>query len=91
MLTKAGIAGGDCKTLMVFKQVTELLQVRDLQNQLAEERKTRLKQETRAFAAAHKSRTEKRPPSVWSPLKLRGLKNYRRPSLLPSQPLTEMQ
>ena len=59
MLTKAGIAGGDCKTLMVFKQVTELLQVRDLQNQLAEERKTRLKQETRAFAAAHKSRTEK--------------------------------
>uniref|UniRef100_A0A2N9FQJ7 Kinesin motor domain-containing protein n=1 Tax=Fagus sylvatica TaxID=28930 RepID=A0A2N9FQJ7_FAGSY len=32
-----------------------------------------------------------RKPLVWSPLKLRGLKNYRRPSLLPSQPLTEMQ
>uniref|UniRef100_A0A2N9FRJ6 Kinesin-like protein n=1 Tax=Fagus sylvatica TaxID=28930 RepID=A0A2N9FRJ6_FAGSY len=135
--------------------------VRDLESQLAEERKTILKQETRAFSAAsaqasglsslkqaaHKSRTEKRPPLaqysrlfsplpelrtavettptamrssskfmgspptqagswkpkhptvvarqwkplVWSPLKLRGLKNYRRPSLLPSQPLTEMQ
>jgi kinesin family protein C2/C3 len=32
-----------------------------------------------------------RKPLVWSPLKLRGLKNYRRPSLLPSQPLTKMQ
>jgi kinesin family protein C2/C3 len=69
--------------ILVFKQVTELLQVRDLENQLAEERKTRLKQETRAFAAAsaqpsglsslkqaaHKSRTEKRLPLA--PLKVR--------------------
>ncbi|KAE8668860.1 Eukaryotic translation initiation factor 3E [Hibiscus syriacus] len=47
--------------------------VRDLENQLAEERKTRLKQETRAFAAsastrpplkqaAEKTKTDKKPP-----------------------------
>ncbi|KAB1202262.1 Kinesin-4 [Morella rubra] len=32
-----------------------------------------------------------RKPVVWSPLKLRGVKNSRKPSLLPSRPLTDMQ
>lgn len=30
-----------------------------------------------------------RKPVVWSPLKLRGLKNFRRPSLIPSRPSTD--
>ncbi|XVF06100.1 hypothetical protein REPUB_Repub06bG0018900 [Reevesia pubescens] len=55
--------------------------VRDLENQLAEERKTRLKQETRAFAAvastgpsakqaAEKTKIEKKPPLGPSKLRL---------------------
>ncbi|KAK6288694.1 hypothetical protein POUND7_000235 [Theobroma cacao] len=67
--------------------------VRDLENQLAEERKTRLKQETRAFAAAASSRPsltqaaertkmEKKPPLGPSKLRLplRRLTNFMPPA-----------
>nr|POF26894.1 kinesin-like protein kin-14s [Quercus suber] len=55
--------------------------VRDLENQLAEERKTRLKQETRAFAAATAQ------PSGFSSLKQAALKTIteKRPPLAPSK------
>ncbi|WRX23731.1 Kinesin motor domain - like 10 [Theobroma cacao] len=67
--------------------------VRDLENQLAEERKTRLKQETRAFAAAasgrpsltqaaEKTKMEKKPPLGPSKLRLplRRLTNFMPPA-----------
>ncbi|KAK4595918.1 hypothetical protein RGQ29_014132 [Quercus rubra] len=55
--------------------------VRDLENQLAEERKTRLKQETRAFAAATAQ------PSGFSSLKQAALKTIteKKPPLAPSK------
>ncbi|XP_022719380.1 kinesin-like protein KIN-14S isoform X2 [Durio zibethinus] len=67
--------------------------VRDLENQLAEERKTRLKQETRAFAAAastrpslqqaaEKTKMEKKPPLGPSKLRLplRRITNFMPPA-----------
>ncbi|CAL2269188.1 unnamed protein product [Prunus armeniaca] len=76
--------------------------VRDLENQLGEERKTRLKQETRAFAAAshqssassfrkqaaQKTAVEKKPPLAPSKsrLPLRRITNFMPPALPPKKP-----
>lgn len=67
--------------ILLVKQVTDFQQVRDLENQLAEERKTRLKQETRAFAAATAQ------PSGFSSLKQAALKTIteKKPPLAPSK------
>lgn len=67
--------------ILLIKQLTEFQQVRDLENQLAEERKTRLKQETRAFAAATAQ------PSGFSSLKQAALKTIteKKPPLAPSK------